>query len=101
MAKKLLLLFVIIFINHSILPAQKKNSNYVVHIHKTSTPIIIDGVDNDEAWQLAETANNFFMVLPMDTSFAHVKTEVKVAYDEHNFYLLAVCYKYLPGAEYG
>ncbi len=69
-----------------------------MHIHKTSTPVIIDGIDNDEAWQQAETAKNFFMVLPMDTSLAKVKTEVKVSYDEHNFYLLAVCYNKLQGA---
>lgn len=93
----MLLLIFIIAINLSNLSAQKKNSNYIVHIHKTSTPVIIDGIDNDEAWQHAETAKDFFMVLPMDTSFARVKTDVKVTYDEYNFYLLAICYKYSSG----
>lgn len=77
--------------------AQKKNAAFQVHIQKTLSPIIVDGLDNDEAWQHAETAKNFFMVLPMDTSLAKVKTEVKVVYDDHNFYLLAVCYKYGTG----
>lgn len=62
-------------------------------MHKTSTPVSIDGVDNDAVWQVADSAKDFFMVLPMDTSFANVKTEVKVAYDNRNFYLLAICYK--------
>jgi hypothetical protein len=97
MSKKSSLLLFIFLIVYSNLSAQKKNSNYVVHIHKTSSPLIIDGIDNDEAWQQAETVNNFFMVLPMDTSFANVKTDVKVAYDEHNFYLLAICYNSLRG----
>ena len=95
--KKLLPLFIIIFFNHLNLTAQKKNSDYIVHVHKTSTPVIIDGVDNDAAWQLADSVKNFFMVLPMDTSFANVKTEVKVAYDNRNFYLLAICYKISKG----
>lgn len=88
-------LFILFF--HLFTSAQKKNSQYVVHIHKILTPIKIDGVGDDEAWQHAETANNFFMVLPMDTSLAKVKTEVKVAYDDHNFYMLAICYKKLAG----
>jgi hypothetical protein len=37
------------------------------------------------------------MVLPMDTSKAQVKTEVKLTYDEDNLYLIAVCHHALPG----
>ena len=73
--------------------AQKKNAAFQVTIHKTSTPINIDGEMNEDAWQQATPASNFFMVLPMDTSYAHVKTDVRVAYDDRYFYLIAVCYK--------
>ncbi|GAC1707705.1 MAG: hypothetical protein NVS9B7_21370 [Flavisolibacter sp.] len=52
----------------------------------------MDGLDNDAAWQKAETARDFFMVLPMDTSHSLVKTEVKMTYDDKNIYLLAICY---------
>ncbi len=91
--KQLLLIFTAIaFINFTT-SAQKKNAAFQVHIHKTTTLITIDGIANEAAWQNAETAANFFMVLPMDTSHAHVKTEVKVTYDDKYFYLLAVCYK--------
>src|ERR1700750_653664 len=76
-----------------IVVAQKKNASFNVHIHKTLLPVVIDGKDDDEAWKQAEPADNFFMVLPMDTSHAKVKTEVKVCYDERNFYLIAICYK--------
>ena len=93
MSKKPTLLFFIFLMICLNVSAQKKNSNYIIRMHKTSTPVMIDGVDNDAAWQLADSAKDFFMVLPMDTSFDNVKTEVKVVYDEHNFYLLAVCYK--------
>jgi hypothetical protein len=37
------------------------------------------------------------MVLPMDTSKAKVRTEVRMTYDENNLYLLATCFHLLPG----
>ena len=72
--------------------AQKKNSSFRLHVHKANSPIIIDGVMNEPAWQQAETASNFFMVLPMDTSKALVSTNVKMSYDDKNIYIVAVCY---------
>ena len=92
-AKKLLVFFSLLILIYSDTSAQKKNAAFEVHIHKTSSPIVIDGVVNEEAWQNAEPSDNFFMVLPMDTSLAHVKTDVRVTYDDRNFYLLAICYK--------
>ena len=52
---------------------------------------------DDPAWLEAESASNFFMVTPMDTSLANVKTEVKMCYDDHNLYLIAICFKSVPG----
>ncbi|MEO8962304.1 MAG: carbohydrate binding family 9 domain-containing protein, partial [Ginsengibacter sp.] len=77
--------------------AQKKNEAYQLHIHRAATPIKVDGSIDDEAWQQADSAHNFYMVLPMDTSYAQVKTEVRMCYDDHNFYLIATCYKLQPG----
>ncbi len=73
--------------------AQKKNAAFQLSIHKTTSLLTIDGVADDAAWQVATPADNFFMVLPMDTSHATVKTEVKMTYDDRYLYLLAVCYK--------
>jgi hypothetical protein len=50
----------------------------------------------ESAWQQAETAREFYMVLPMDTSKAHVRTEVKMTYDERNIYIIAICYLPAP-----
>ena len=87
------LLFGILLCSGSLLTyAQKKNSQFELHIRKTTEPIIIDGAMNDAAWQQAETAGNFFMVLPMDTSHAHVNTEVKMTYDKENLYIIAICH---------
>jgi hypothetical protein len=77
--------------------AQKKNASFVLPIRRTSSPIKVDGVANEEAWKKVEVAKDFLMVLPMDTSRAAVKTEVAMAYDNTNVYLLAICYNGLPG----
>ena len=37
------------------------------------------------------------MILPMDTSLANVKTEVRVMYDANFLYLSAVCFNGMPG----
>ncbi len=80
--------------------AQKKNDAFQLHIHKTSTPVKIDGSIDDEAWANAEKTSRFYMVLPMDTSFANVQTEIRMCYDDKNLYLIAVCYKATPGRYY-
>lgn len=72
--------------------AQKKNSRFQFHIRKTNEHIIIDGAANEAAWQQTETAADFFMVLPMDTSKAAVRTDVKMTYDDRNIYIIAICY---------
>jgi hypothetical protein len=77
--------------------AQKINEVYQIHPRQTAVPIRIDGVMDDPAWLDAEIATNFYMVLPMDTSYARVRTEVRMAYDRDHLYLIAVCYHKAPG----
>jgi hypothetical protein len=75
----------------SIVVAQRKNEEYKYFIKKTSAPIEIDGVI-DPAWSTAQTATNFNMVLPMDTSKAFVRTEVKMSYDSSGIYIITINY---------
>lgn len=72
--------------------AQKKNEAYRLRIRRALSRIVIDGSVNEAAWQSAEIANKFWMVLPMDTGRAKVRTDVRMAYDDHTLYLSAVCY---------
>ncbi len=72
--------------------AQKKNIGFGLHIRNTPDKVVIDGNMDEPAWQQAETAGNFFMVLPMDTSRAKVQTDVKMTYDKENLYIIAICY---------
>ena len=80
--------------------AQKKNAGFQLHITKTTLPIKIDGLATDPAWQTAQIASDFFMVLPMDTSKAKVRTDIRMTYDDKNIYLLAECYKAVSGPNF-
>ena len=79
------------------LVAQKINESYQIRIQRASAAIRIDGIVEEEAWKEADVASDFFMVLPMDTSKAQVRTDVMMTYDEQNLYLVAICYHFLPG----
>jgi hypothetical protein len=72
--------------------AQKQNEAYQLHIHRAPSPIVIDGSAHEPAWDSAEVAGDFWMVLPMDAGRAKVRTEVRMAYDDHQLYLSAICY---------
>ena len=80
--------------------AQKINNQFELRIRKTTEPVVIDGRANDAAWQEAQTAGSFFMVTPMDTSYARVNTEVKMSYDKENLYIIAICHLPVKGQHY-
>ena len=77
--------------------AQKKNEAFRLNIKAATSEIKIDGVIDEPAWLDADVATDFFMVLPMDTSMARVRTDVSMTYDSQNLYLIAICYHLLPG----
>lgn len=73
-------------------PAAKQNEEYQLHIHRARSPIVIDGSAHEPGWESAEVVSGFWMVLPMDTGKAKVRTDVRMAYDDRNLYLSAICY---------
>jgi hypothetical protein len=79
------------------LEAQKKNDSFHYNIRKTNSPIKIDGDISDAAWKDAPLATDFYMILPMDTSRANLRTEVQMTYDDDNIYINAVCYEGMKG----
>ncbi|HSF54274.1 MAG TPA: DUF5916 domain-containing protein [Algoriphagus sp.] len=81
----------------STLSAQKINADYRLAIQKASSPILIDGVLDEKAWLDAEVATDFFMITPMDTSFAQVKTDVRMSYDAENLYLIVINHHAVEG----
>lgn len=72
--------------------AQKKNASYQLKLKPSSSEIRIDGIMDEQTWSEADVASNFFMVQPVDTSFAEVRTDVKMSYDQNNLYIIAICY---------
>jgi hypothetical protein len=78
--------------------AQKKNAEYQLRIRRAPSLIVVDGSAHEPAWSSADVATDFWMVLPMDTDRAKVRTDVRMAYDDRNLYLSAICYHgYVPG----
>ena len=90
--KYFLLLVTLLSLTRHVTFAQKKNEDYKLHIQKASSPIVIDGAMDEQAWLDADVATDFFSILPMDTSFARVRTDVRMTYDEHTLYLIATCF---------
>ena len=80
--------------------AQKKNAAFQLQMRKASSAIAIDGVMDEQAWNDAEVATHFYMALPMDTSYAKVRTDVRMTYEDKNLYLIALCYQAVPGPYY-
>ena len=76
--------------------AQKINHNYQLPIKKSSSPRIIDGIMEEQGWLDAAVAEDFYMILPMDTSFSQVSTEVRMTYDDDNLYLLVINHHAVP-----
>jgi len=64
---------------------------------KTDESIIIDGDPSEAIWQTAMAAKDFYQYFPSDTSAAKGATEVYIAYDDKNIYILAKCFNDLPG----
>ena len=91
MKKKLFQFIIILVAFPSALFSQKKNAAFKYHIKKSDIGIVIDGVE-DTAWQKAELASDFFMMLPNDTSKANVRTDVRMSFDDKNIYIIAICY---------
>jgi hypothetical protein len=70
---------------------------YQIGIKKTSERINIDGVLDEKVWSTAEMATHFQRVQPTDTGFAIAQTEVRLTYDDRNFYMAITCLDPTPG----
>lgn len=83
--------FVLLVLLTTVMHAQKINSKYQLSVFRATEPLQIDGLLDEATWQNAAVADQFNMVLPMDTSKARILTQVRMAYDDKNLYLSAVC----------
>jgi hypothetical protein len=70
----------------------KVNSDFDLLCNRTLDEIKVDGILDEQTWQKADVAKDFYMIMPMDTSLANAKTEVRVAFDDKNLYMSAIMY---------
>lgn len=61
-------------------------------IARTESPIVLDGILDEEAWSKADVAENFHQYFPSDTAQAQGQSEVRMTYDDQFLYVATKCY---------
>ncbi len=72
--------------------SEDPQDTYQLHIKRASSPIVLDGLLGEPAWDEAEVAGDFWMKFPRDGERAPKRTEVRMTYDDRFLYVIAVCY---------
>lgn len=75
--------------------AQNNSINKESHrikIVRIAEEVQIDGALDESFWSRLEVQDDFIMQQPTDGKPAAYKTEVRIAYDERNIYISAVCF---------
>jgi len=73
------------------------NKDFIYNIKKLQSEIIIDGVIDEHDWLVAQKADNFRLVLPIDTGFAAQPSEIMMTYDDKALYIAQIFYDTIPG----
>ena len=73
------------------------NKDFVYHVKKVQSTIIIDGVIDEPDWMVAQKADNFHRVLPIDTGFANQQSVILITYNDKALYLAQIFYDTIPG----
>ena len=85
------ILFFVILINFNFVLAQKINDS--TYVKFTNQKIVIDGIDNETDWKIAEIKSNFWQWFPTDSLKALNQTEIRFLYDSNNIYVFIKCYE--------
>jgi hypothetical protein len=78
------------------LPAGAREKS--VHIVRTATPPVIDGVLDEDAWELAAQVEDLHEIQPTEYAPASERTVVYLLYDAEAIYIAARLYDQAPGA---
>lgn len=60
---------------------------------KATEEIVLDGILNENTWKTSPVASDFIQSRPDQGKKATQETEVRIAYDEVNLYISAICYE--------
>lgn len=63
------------------------------YVKFTNQKIVIDGIDNETDWKIAEIKSNFWQWFPTDSLKALNQTEIRFLYDANNIYVFIKCYE--------
>ena len=94
--KVLIALPIFLFLCSGICYAQDtaaEENAYKLPVWEASTKMLLDGVLDEPAWQEAKVASGFFQNFPMDSAYATLPTEVRMAFDEAFLYIGATVYQ--------
>ena len=91
------LITIAFLISFSLLSAQPAVEDFKkvfrLEISETATPVVIDGVLDDDAWQNANIGSDFWQKVPFFAEGADPRTEVMLSYDKNNLYVAAKCFQ--------
>lgn len=73
------------------------NKDYVYHVKKMKSLISIDGELNETDWEVAQKADTFFKVTPIDTGLATQPSTILMTYDDKALYVAQIFYDTIPG----
>ena len=73
------------------------NRNFIYKAKKMAGEIKLDGILDEQDWSQAQAADNFFLVLPVDTGYPRQPSEVRLTYDNKAFYMAITFYDTVPG----
>ncbi len=73
------------------------NKDFVYNVKKAAGAIQIDGTLDEDDWHDAQKAAPFFLVLPIDTGYPQLQSEVMLTYDDKALYMAFVFYDTTPG----
>ena len=59
---------------------------------RIATPVVVDGILDEDAWATATPAQDFFQQFPDEFSAATERSEVRFVYDDDNLYIGAMLY---------
>jgi hypothetical protein len=71
---------------------EDKPTHTIVRLPEGVAPPRIDGVFDDEAWQLVTPLDELTQAIPIELSAPSQRTEIRLAYDSRAFYMAVTCY---------
>jgi Domain of unknown function (DUF5916)/Carbohydrate family 9 binding domain-like len=72
--------------------AKKNKSGLGLNIAKAKSAIVLDGKLDEDFWQSAEVAKDFFLNYPVDSLPPTFQSEARMSFDDHFMYVSFVCY---------